>query len=343
MRTYTYGNYIDEPITMTASGSGPSPTYYYHTNNLYNVRALTDSNGDVVERYRYTAYGEPTILDDQGNERQRSAVGNPYMFQGRRRDTETDLYYYRNRYYSATLGRFISRDPIKLVNEYTGFADRPTISVDPYGLQEAESGILKFIEKYFVRAKESPARWDWCRKFRRVAYTGYNPKCKGNLPCSQNVTNLLRIYRNMAGRIAFGLICHGSFGRSNHWEHITNQENQIKDCIRKIKMTCGGEPPSPDPEPQCESDKRPKVAPRIDQLIRDRLRLRRRLSGRAAVRAGMCAAAGKILSKMGQIGGQLGRIGSKLGGAVLIVPTTLMGPDVLPPDRRRRRRDRMIQ
>jgi hypothetical protein len=57
VRTYTYGNYIDEPITMTSSGAGRSGTYYYHTNNLYNVRALTDGDGDVVERYSYWLFG----------------------------------------------------------------------------------------------------------------------------------------------------------------------------------------------------------------------------------------------------------------------------------------------
>ena len=31
------------------------------------------------------------------------SIGNPYAFQGRRFDSETGLYYYRNRYYNATL------------------------------------------------------------------------------------------------------------------------------------------------------------------------------------------------------------------------------------------------
>jgi hypothetical protein len=57
-KTYTYGNYIDEPITMTTADG----TFYYHTNNLYNVAALTDGAGAVVERYRYSAYGEPCAV-----------------------------------------------------------------------------------------------------------------------------------------------------------------------------------------------------------------------------------------------------------------------------------------
>ncbi|MBS3764495.1 MAG: hypothetical protein KGZ25_14450 [Planctomycetes bacterium] len=38
---------IDEPITLT-TGEG---TFYYHTNNLYNVRAITGESGEVVENH----------------------------------------------------------------------------------------------------------------------------------------------------------------------------------------------------------------------------------------------------------------------------------------------------
>jgi len=41
-----------------------------------------------------------------------STYGNPYMFTGRRFDTETRLYYYRARYYSTEIGRFLQVDPI---------------------------------------------------------------------------------------------------------------------------------------------------------------------------------------------------------------------------------------
>ena len=128
-RSYTYGNYIDEPITMT-TGDG---TFWYHTNNLYNVRAMTDESGDVVERYRYTAYGEPTIYDPLGNDRSASAVGNSYMFQGRRYAPETELYYYRHRYYWPALGRFLQRDPLQ-TNLVHYDLQGPTATVDPLGL-----------------------------------------------------------------------------------------------------------------------------------------------------------------------------------------------------------------
>ena len=41
-----------------------------------------------------------------------TVITNPYTFTGRRLDDETGLFYYRNRYYHAQLGRFVTRDPI---------------------------------------------------------------------------------------------------------------------------------------------------------------------------------------------------------------------------------------
>lgn len=138
VRSYTYGNYIDEPITMTNS----TDTYYYHTNTLYSAAAITDSAGTVVEQYRYTAYGKPTILDSQGREIATSAIGNAYLYTGRRLDFETGLYYYRYRYYSAVLGRFVSTDPIGLlggINLYTYVGDNPLMWMDPVGWGRANA------------------------------------------------------------------------------------------------------------------------------------------------------------------------------------------------------------
>jgi RHS repeat-associated protein len=59
------------------------------------------------------------------------------MFTGQRYDPESGLLYYRNRYYSAELGRFLSRDPVQLMDTdslYSYVEDRPTAWLDPLGL-----------------------------------------------------------------------------------------------------------------------------------------------------------------------------------------------------------------
>src|SRR5262249_48328219 len=59
------------------------------------------------------------------------------QFTGRENDG-TGLYYYRARYYSPQLGRFISEDPLEFaggdVNLYTYVGNRPTGATDPQGL-----------------------------------------------------------------------------------------------------------------------------------------------------------------------------------------------------------------
>ncbi|MFH1146227.1 MAG: RHS repeat-associated core domain-containing protein [Pseudomonadota bacterium] len=105
---YVYGTGIDEALTVTRNGG----TYYYHYDGLGSVVGLTDSTGAIVEQYQYDVYGQPAIYDGAGNAIPQSAIGNSYMFTGREFDKETGIYYYRARYYSPQLGRFLQRDPL---------------------------------------------------------------------------------------------------------------------------------------------------------------------------------------------------------------------------------------
>jgi RHS repeat-associated protein len=137
-REYVFGSYIDEPLMMLTAGA----RYYYHSDRLYSVQALTNAAGQIVERYRYDAYGNTTILAPNGTTvRASSIVGNPYMWQGGRLDAETGLYFKRARYYSADLGRFIGRDPIDVwggLNLYEYCRGKPTNHFDPLGLEDDE-------------------------------------------------------------------------------------------------------------------------------------------------------------------------------------------------------------
>ena len=112
--------------------------YALHDAN-YNVTALVDTTGAVIERYEYTPYGEVTVLDADFSDDADGAsdVENPYTYTGRRFDDETGLYYYRNRYYHAEMGRFVSRDPVGYVgsraNLYEYVNSRPVVLTDPTG------------------------------------------------------------------------------------------------------------------------------------------------------------------------------------------------------------------
>jgi RHS repeat-associated protein len=133
---YTYGDYVDEPVTMMRNGE----TVYYHHDVQYSVTELTDSAGNVVERYAYDLYGQPFLIDDAGwSPLVASAVGNPYLFTGRRYDTESGNYFFRARMYQPEHGRFLQMDPLGFIdgaNLYTGYF-APN-SIDPTGLCECK-------------------------------------------------------------------------------------------------------------------------------------------------------------------------------------------------------------
>ena len=137
---FVYAEYVDEPVMMIACDAPTEAHYYYHQNALYSVAAITDASGTVLERYSYSAHGQPLFLDANANllAPQASTIGNPYLFTGRRLDEETGLYYYRARMYDAELGRFVSRDPIgyasRDANLYRYCDGRPIVGRDPSGL-----------------------------------------------------------------------------------------------------------------------------------------------------------------------------------------------------------------
>ena len=135
LRRFFYGPGIDEPISMYDVSGGK--WYWYHYDGLGSVVALSNVNGEIVERYSYDVFGEATIRDTNDAIRNTSLYGNPYMFTGRRYDDETELYYYRARYYSPKLGRFLQTDPIRYaagLNLYTYVGNNPIKFVDPFGL-----------------------------------------------------------------------------------------------------------------------------------------------------------------------------------------------------------------
>lgn len=135
--TYTYGTGIDEVLSMTRGGS----TYYYQLDGLGNIKDITNSSGAIVEKYKYDVYGQPFIFDGSDTPLSESAIGNSYMFTGRRFDKESELYYYRARYYDAEIGRFMNVDPIGYaggMNFYSYVGNNPIIFIDPLGLEKQE-------------------------------------------------------------------------------------------------------------------------------------------------------------------------------------------------------------
>ena len=119
-RSYIWGiRYIDD-LVHQATGT----RYYSLQDANWNVTSLCSPSANILERYQYSPYGVLQILTPTWTSRATSQYNNPYSYTGRRFDQESNIYYYRNRFYNPALGRFINRDPIGYgdgMNLYRGY------------------------------------------------------------------------------------------------------------------------------------------------------------------------------------------------------------------------------
>jgi len=134
---------IDEPLArIKVDGT----IRYYQRDALGSVIALTDETGIVRTSYTYDPFGNTTISGE--------ASDSPFQYTGRENDG-TGLYYYRARYYSPELQRFISEDPIlkpgnpnvpfmlpallknpAMLHAYAYVGNNPVNRKDPLGLSD---------------------------------------------------------------------------------------------------------------------------------------------------------------------------------------------------------------
>ncbi|MGG2100806.1 RHS repeat-associated core domain-containing protein [Stenotrophomonas sp. NRRL B-14846] len=115
---------VDQRFARNDSGGRA----YYLTDHLGSTRGLTNGAGELLQRYDYTPYGQ--LQASAGS------ATNPYRYTGREQD-ESGLYYYRARYYSPDMGRFISEDSYGFasgdVNFYAYALGNPISYSDPSG------------------------------------------------------------------------------------------------------------------------------------------------------------------------------------------------------------------
>ncbi|MBO0699374.1 MAG: hypothetical protein J2P46_13340, partial [Zavarzinella sp.] len=111
----------------------------------WNVTALLDPSGNVVERYAYDPYGTQTVTDGSWNTRTSSSYNWTYGFQGRPYDAAAGGYNFRNREEDPILGRWGRNDPLHFkgrdVNLYRNESNSPLVNLDPGGLFTLGIGI----------------------------------------------------------------------------------------------------------------------------------------------------------------------------------------------------------
>jgi RHS repeat-associated protein len=121
---------------IAQSNPNSSTVNYYFADHLGSTRVVTDASGSPCFEADYLPYG----MENTPNSFTNSCSTN-YKFTGYERDTETGNDYAFARYYSYSLERFLSPDPLggdgsdpQSLNRYTYVLNNPVNQTDPMGL-----------------------------------------------------------------------------------------------------------------------------------------------------------------------------------------------------------------
>ena len=130
---YIHGQRTDEILVSNLK----SQIIYPLADGLGSVVALASDNGKVTERFRYSAFGHPMSLSATYQAGASSVSGYRFLFTGREWLSAIGLNEHRNRYYSASLGRWLTADPIHFqggLNLHVYAINNPYNEIDPSGL-----------------------------------------------------------------------------------------------------------------------------------------------------------------------------------------------------------------
>ena len=160
---YLHGPLIDQILAdeQIDPQTGASTIVWPLADNLGTVRDLatyddTEEITSIANHIVYDAFGGVASESE-------AAIDHVFGFTGRETDDESDLYYYRARYYDPGIGQFISEDPLGLhagdanTRRYVG--NSPTNQVDPTGLYGED--IHYYFTYYLARylGLDQPSGW----------------------------------------------------------------------------------------------------------------------------------------------------------------------------------------
>ncbi len=124
LRRYVHGPGVDEPLVWYEGTTTTNKTWLYQ-DQLGSVIGTANSAGTSTAIHSYGPYGEPNI-----------ATGIRFRYTGQQFLGSLNLYYYKARFYSPALGRFLQTDPIGTaddLNLYAYVGNNPINFNDPSG------------------------------------------------------------------------------------------------------------------------------------------------------------------------------------------------------------------
>ncbi len=113
-------------------------SYYYLNNAHGDVVGLADAAGNVVNSYKYDAFGNIVEVKEQ--------ILNRFRYAGEQFDQVTGQYYLRARFYNPVIGRFTQEDTYRSdeLNLYAYVKNNPVKYIDPSGYcGESKRGMQK--------------------------------------------------------------------------------------------------------------------------------------------------------------------------------------------------------
>ena len=133
MRRYVHGPGVDEPLVIY-EGAGTGTKNWQYADHLGSIIATADATGASTAIYTYGPFGESSLT-----------TGIRYGYTGQRSMAALGLLYYKARFYSPSLGRFLQPDPIGYaddLNLYAYVGNSPVNFTDPSGLILADAKLL---------------------------------------------------------------------------------------------------------------------------------------------------------------------------------------------------------
>ena len=133
LRRYVHGPGVDEPLVWY-EGSTTTAKSWLYADHLGSIIGTANSAGTSTAIHSYGPFGEPNVT-----------TGVRFRYTGQQYLGGLNLYYYKARFYSPALGRFLQTDPIGTaddLNLYAYVGNNPVNFSDPTGLIAAEAQML---------------------------------------------------------------------------------------------------------------------------------------------------------------------------------------------------------